>query len=160
MRTRTWMLILNPEKFNQNNISEYKRHITKCKNGETINASQLGLVGHSGGLNYNRKACTTYQNTWHDQLRKIFKFYKDGEDYAQYWIDLKKYINMKFLFVADISLPGLTTNDLKRVKWDYYLSNRGNPPNVNTLYDVGTFIHNDWNNYWMGYLENTMKAYS
>lgn len=154
LRSPTWLLIVRPDKYCTN--SQHAQQLAtaialaEANSPATINASDLGLVGHSGGLNIAGTDQTTFQSTWHDRLREIFERHLPGNTYDQYWIDLQQFFEDNFLFYSDTSFPGTTGHTvpsddiLKRISWDMYISGRGNPPGLTTLYDVAIYLRAQW----------------
>jgi len=172
LRSPTWLLMLNPEKYCKD-IDSYKKSIKGlaasliAKQPFTIKASSLGLVGHSGGLNFQGTQLTTHQPTWHDKLRGIYEDYADNDDYQQYFTDLLAFTDEHFLFKNAITLPmpGVDTNKvsaeevMKHIEWDLQLSGRGNPDDVKieTLYDVAVYLNSSWS-VWGQTLTNSFTA--
>lgn len=33
---------------------------------------------------------------------------------------------------------------MKRIKWDLFVSGRGNPPGMDTMYDIAQFLRAEW----------------
>jgi hypothetical protein len=155
LRSPTWLLIVNPSQYCVD-AQAYKQLIeqvagyVKAGSNQTINASQLGLVGHSGGLNQAGTQLTTHQSTWHDELRRIFTQHRDAKSYDGYWLDLQNFMATNFLFYNDTSIPypasdGVNVDDImKRIKWDLFVSGRGNPPLMDTMYDIAQFLRAEW----------------
>jgi len=175
MRTPTWLLIVNPARFHahqQNYLQQIEKAegYSEAKSPFHVNASELNLVGHSNGLslpraNAGNKQLTTFQQTWHDELRSLFRKYKDGTDYAGWVKDLNAYISRTFLFVDGIDLPGhndaqvSTEATLSAIRWDLSLTtDKGEPcpPGATNMLQVAAFMHGQWK-YWHGVLNQNLK---
>jgi len=110
LRSPTWLLVVNPERY-----CVYRDRYRACiasaggraasKSGPSVRASDLGLVGHSGGLSHKGKQLTEFQSAWHDELRDLYDKHAPSNAYDAYWIDLQNFISTTFLFVAAPSLP-------------------------------------------------------
>jgi hypothetical protein len=118
LRSPTWLLVVNPERYCADS-NAYRAGIEAAaghaisKNGKTVAASSLGLVGHSGGLNHKGTQLTQHQSTWHDELRDLYDKHGPTNSYDAYWYDLQNFINATFLFVSGTTLP-LGKADIKR----------------------------------------------
>ncbi len=159
-RSPTWLIIQVPDITN----ASYQQAITKVLTGNKVDASDLGLQGHSGGLSLNGTQQTVGQAGYHDELRDIFKKYKDTKDYAGYFKELIFYIKSHFLFVEEALIPShkgdIKGNLLDNINWDYTLSERGNPigAKMDTLKDVAEYLNAQWKNFWLPTLCNSFTA--
>jgi hypothetical protein len=173
LRSPTWLLVVNPERYCVDR-DRYRACIASAggraasKSGPSVRASDLGLVGHSGGLSHKGKQLTEFQSAWHDELRDLYDKHAPSNAYDAYWIDLQNFIATTFLFVAAPSLPlggadvkGASNDDvMKAIVWDLHLSNRGNPSDVPmaTMHDVAAYLHREWAS-WGQYLWNSFRAW-
>ncbi len=169
LRSPTWLLILNPRSYCAD-ASGYNtamaRAVQRAKGEDVapVKASELGLVGHSGGLGYKGTQQTTHQSTWHDSLRALFELHREDKSYQAYFVQLRAFIETNFLFVSDREMPGAAgpgaSAVLKQIEWDLDLS-YSRPDAYDkagkTLADVAADLNAHWA-VWMGCLENSFRA--
>lgn len=182
MRCPTWLLILNPSKYNAN-YQNYLQNIEKAAHfakmgGNShgfVRASELGLIGHSAGLSLNRvgktpKQLTEFQEQWHNELRTIFSNNAKTHDYVKWSTEMNTFLNDTFLFSNGVSLPGLSSFHpppaavLDCILWDLNLttygdeknpSELGNPPY--SMLKIANFVCRHWNDH-KRLLSNSFKA--
>jgi hypothetical protein len=166
LRSPTWLLVLNPLRYSAD-AGDYtdaiKRATQRSKGADMpmVKASELGLVGHSGGLGFNGTQLTTHQSTWHNQLRDIFETHADDKSYDAYFRRLQAFIDQYFLFVSDMTLPGGGSAEvLKHIEWDLDLS-YSRPTSYDksgkTMADIAVFLNGHWAT-WLKTLENSFRA--
>lgn len=173
LRSPTWLLVVSPGRYCADK-AEYVKALQAAaghvlaKDGKTIAASTLGLVGHSGGLNNKGTQLTQFQSTWHDELRDLWDRHAPTNAYDAYWSDLWNFITDTFLFVSAPTLPpcgadlqGASMDDvMKAITWDLEISCRGGPEGtkIETLYDVAQFLNGHWAG-WGRALHNSFNAW-